>query len=52
MCLTVRQDYGLNKQEGEISAGLTSNEKLQLTRTMSQVFDNVIKPLLNEQNGS
>lgn len=47
MCLTLRHDFGLDKQEvagGLMTSGMTPEERKVLWDQMTQVFDNVIAP--------
>ena len=46
MCLTLRHDYGLTKEEGAngLVSGMTTQERQSLWNEMAQVFDNVIAP--------
>ena len=52
MCYTYRSDYGLDKDPNSPSwcAGLTSEERMGLYNTMSNIYENNIEPLL-KQNG-
>ncbi len=48
MCLTYRHDYGLDKDPTDPPwcAGMTPDERAGLYRTMSQIFDSNIAPML------
>ena len=50
MCYTYRSDYGLDKDPNSPSwcAGMTPEERKGLYNTMSQIFENNIKPLLKQ----
>jgi len=53
MCMTYRHDFGLNKDPDDPPwvAGMTDIERQGLIKTMRQIFENNIKPLLNDYNG-
>lgn len=53
MCMTYRHDFGLNKEPDDPPwvAGMTDIERQGLIKTMRQIFENNIKPLLNDYNG-
>jgi len=48
MCYTYRHDYGLDKNPDDPSwcAGMTPDEREGLYRTMSQIYENNIAPLM------
>ena len=48
MCMTYRHDYGLTKRPEDPPwvAGMTDTERTGLYKTMEQIFDNDIAPLL------
>jgi len=50
MCYTYRHDYGLNRRDDDPPwvSGMTDFERQGLWRTMAQIFDNDIAPLLKE----
>ncbi len=48
MCFTMRHDFGLDKQPGSLSSGMTTDERDFLYREMSQLFDNDIAPVLED----
>lgn len=50
MCMTYRHDYGLRKEHGDPSwtAGMTEQDSIMLYKTMEQIYDNNIEPLLKE----
>jgi hypothetical protein len=52
MCLTYRHDYGLRKESDEPSwtAGMTEQDAKMLYKTMEQIYNNDIEPLLNRGN--
>ena len=50
MCMTFRHDYGLEISEDDrmytLMSGMTKREREDLYKTMAQIFDNDIAPLL------
>jgi len=50
MCLTYRHDYGLRKEPGEPSwtSGMTAEDAEMLYKTMEQIYNNNIEPLLKD----
>ena len=48
MCMTYRHDYGLRKEEGDnsLSSGITEQEAKILYKTMEQIYNNNIEPIL------
>jgi hypothetical protein len=52
MCMTYRHDYGLRKQPDEPSwtSGMTEDDAKMLYKTMEQIYNHNIEPLLNEFN--
>lgn len=50
MCMTYRHDYGLDKSPNDPSwvAGMTPLEREGLYKTMEQIYDNNIAPLLKD----
>lgn len=50
MCMTYRHDYGLRKSDNDPSwiSGMTENEAKMLYKTMEQIYNNNIEPLLKE----
>ena len=48
MCLTYRHDYGLDRDPSDPPwcAGMTPDERAGLYRTMAQIYDNNIAPLV------
>ena len=52
MCMTYRHDYGLRKEQGDPSwtAGMTEQDAIMLYKTMEQIYNNDIEPLLKEFN--
>ena len=52
MCMTYRHDYGLRKAQGDPSwtAGMTEQDAIMLYKTMEQIYNNNIEPLLQEFN--
>jgi len=52
MCMTFRHDYGLVISEDDrmysIMSGMTENERKALWRSMAQIFDNDIAPLIED----
>ena len=50
MCYTYRHDFGLDRHPDDAPwlAGMTDVERRGLWRTMAQIFDNDIMPLLDE----
>jgi hypothetical protein len=52
MCMSYRHDYGLRKEPNEPSwtAGMTEQDAKMLYKTMEQIYNHNIEPLLNEFN--
>lgn len=52
MCLSYRHDYGLRKLSGDPSwtAGMTEEDAKMLYKTMEQIYNSNIEPLLKEFN--
>ena len=54
MCMTFRHDYGLEISEDDrmytLMSGMTKREREDLYKTMAQIFDNDIAPLLETAN--
>jgi hypothetical protein len=52
MCMTYRHDYGLRKEQSDPSwtAGMTEQDAKMLYKTMEQIYNNNIEPLLKEFN--
>lgn len=50
MCMTYRHDYGLTKNENDTLwvAGMTDTEREGLYRTMEQIYNNNVLPLIND----
>ena len=50
MCMTYRHDYGLNRDENDPPwvSGMTASEREGLYKTMEQIYDNNIAPLLKD----
>lgn len=50
MCMTYRHDYGLDKDPNDPPwcAGMTPDERKGLYRTMAQIYENNIAPLLKD----
>lgn len=48
MCMTYRHDYGLTKNPNDPTwvAGMTPNEREMLYKTMEQIFNNNIAPII------
>lgn len=48
MCMTYRHDYGLRKEIGDPpwTAGMTEDDAKMLYKTMEQIYENNIAPLL------
>ena len=48
MCYTYRHDYGLRKEEGDksFSSGMTQQEAIMLYKTMEQIYNNNIEPII------
>ena len=53
MCYTYRHDYGLRKEEGDPSwtSGMTNKDAIMLYKTMEQIYNNNIEPILNHYKG-
>jgi len=49
MCMTYRHDYGLRKEQGDPSwtAGMTEEDAKMLYKTMEQIYNNDIEPIIN-----
>jgi hypothetical protein len=52
MCLTYRHDYGLRKLDTDPpwTAGMTEEDAKMLYKTMEQIYDNDIAPILAHYN--
>lgn len=52
MCLSYRHDFGLRKESTDPSwtAGMTEEDAKMLYKTMEQIYNNNIEPLLKEFN--
>ena len=52
MCMTYRHDYGLRKVEGDPSwtSGMTEQDAKMLYKTMEQIYNNDIEPLLRKKH--
>ena len=52
MCMTYRHDYGLRKEQGDPSwtSGMTEQDAIMLYKTMEQIYNHNIEPLLQEFN--
>ena len=50
MCYTYRHDFGLNKSPDDPSwvAGMTEVERKMLIKTMTQIFNNNIEPIIQK----
>jgi hypothetical protein len=53
MCMTYRHDYGLRKEPGEPSwtAGMTEQDAKMLYKTMEQIYNNDIEPIIEHYKG-
>ena len=53
MCYSYRHDYGLRKQESDPSwtAGMTEQDAKMLYKTMEQIYNNNIEPLIEYYKG-
>ena len=53
MCYTYRHDYGLHKEEGEPpwTSGMTEQDAKMLYKTMEQIYNNNIEPLIEHYKG-
>ena len=52
MCMTWRHDFGLDKEgRHELSSGMTEDERNALRRSMGQIFEHNILPLLAVPEG-
>jgi hypothetical protein len=49
MCLTYRHDYGLRKLKGEPNwtSGMTEQDARMLYKTMEQIYNNNIEPIID-----
>jgi len=52
MCMTYRHDYGLRKEDGDPSwtSGMTKKDADMLYKTMEQIYNNDIEPLLKKKH--
>ena len=52
MCMTYRHDYGLRKKSTDPSwvSGMTEEDAKMLYKTMEQIYNNDIKPLMEHYN--
>jgi hypothetical protein len=52
MCYTYRHDYGLRKLPSDPpwTAGMTEEDAMMLYRTMEQIYDNDISPIVEQYN--
>ena len=53
MCLSYRHDYGLRKDNSEPSwtAGMTEKDAKMLYKTMEQIYNNDIDPIIEHYKG-
>jgi len=53
MCLSYRHDYGLRKLPDEPSwtAGMTEKDAVMLYKTMEQIYNNNIEPIIEHYKG-
>ena len=53
MCYTYRHDYGLRKEDGEPNwtAGITEQDAKMLYKTMEQIYNNNIEPIIEHYKG-
>jgi hypothetical protein len=53
MCLSYRHDYGLRKEPGEPNwtAGMTEKDAKMLYKTMEQIYNNDIAPIIEHYKG-
>lgn len=53
MCLSYRHDYGLRKDNSEPSwtAGMTEQDAKMLYKTMEQIYNNDIAPIIEHYKG-
>lgn len=53
MCYTYRHDYGLRKEPNDPSwiSGMTQKDAEMLYKTMEQIYNNNIEPLLEQYKG-
>lgn len=51
MCMTYRHDYGLRKEPNEPSwtSGMTEEDAKMLYKTMEQIYNNDIAPIIEQQ---
>jgi len=54
MCLSYRHDYGLRKDKYEPAwtSGMTEEDAKMLYKTMEQIYNNDIEPLLKEMKNA
>jgi hypothetical protein len=53
MCLSYRHDYGLRKEKSDPSwtAGMTKEDAEMLYKTMEQIYNNDIEPIIEHYKG-
>jgi hypothetical protein len=53
MCYTYRHDYGLRKEPNDPpwTSGMTQKDAEMLYKTMEQIYNNNIEPLLEQYKG-
>jgi hypothetical protein len=53
MCYTYRHDYGLRKEldEPNWTAGMTEQDAKMLYKTMEQIYNNNIEPIIEHYKG-
>jgi len=53
MCLSYRHDYGLRKEKSDPNwtAGMTEQDAKMLYKTMEQIYNNDIAPIINYYEG-
>ena len=53
MCYSYRHDYGLRKEPGDPNwtSGMTEQDAIMLYKTMEQIYNNDIEPILEHYKG-
>ena len=53
MCYTYRHDFGLRKKDGEPNwtSGMTEQDAKMLYKTMEQIYNNDIEPIIEHYKG-
>jgi len=53
MCMTYRHDYGLHKKDDDPpwTSGMTAQDAKMLYKTMEQIYNNNIEPIIEHYKG-